>query len=398
LPNEVRVLGISLGAAIVGCFAWSGHVASIPISIVFLILLGFSRHWGDALCVALLYYLGSTWALVPGSIAFFGPHRTILTGVALWFLSALLLALPWAVFWSNHRWHRLWLIPLTFVILTLPPLGLFGWASPLLSAGVLFPGAGWLGLLATLAACSVLATPARLACLPLLALSLFCHLRYSAPAPPEGWEAVDTVFGGTGLEGPDPLAEFRSAEWIQDYARSSHAQVLFFPESSVRRWNEATDAFWESTISLLRRQGRTALLGAGITIPSSPRSTLDFLPGHDRYLNVLLARGTENGTVYIQRVPVPIGMWQPFARNGVPLRVFGKGTSQIAGQKVAVLICYEQLLPWPALVSLAEHPRVLVGVANDYWAKGTPVSGIERACLHAWGMLFRLSVLSAMNQ
>jgi hypothetical protein len=34
-----------------------------------------------------------------------------------------------------------------FLLTALPPLGIIGWASPFLSAGVLFPGTAWLGLM-----------------------------------------------------------------------------------------------------------------------------------------------------------------------------------------------------------------------------------------------------------
>jgi hypothetical protein len=36
-----------------------------------------------------------------------------------------------------------------------------------------------------------------------------------------------------------------------------------------------------------------------------------------------------------------------------------------AGYRAAVLICYEQLLTWPILTSMVDHPTAIVAVAND---------------------------------
>lgn len=61
--------------------------------------------------------------------------------------------------------------------------------------------------------------------------------------------------------------------------------------------------------------------------------------------NVILVRGAESG-VLDQRVPVPIGMWRPFAVGSVPMNLAGSATLVVAGQPAAVLICYEQFIPW----------------------------------------------------
>src|SRR6266567_6453283 len=73
------------------------------------------------------------------------------------------------------------------------------------------------------------------------------------------------------------------------------------------------------------------------------------------------------------------------------------GTLQIAGRKAAVLICYEQLLIWPVLTSFREHPDLLVGIANDYWARSTSVPDIQWACVTSWARLFHVPILWAEN-
>jgi apolipoprotein N-acyltransferase len=100
-----------------------------------------------------------------------------------------------------------------------------------------------------------------------------------------------------------------------------------------------------------------------------------------------------------QRIPIPLTMWKPLTpEDGVRLNLFGPSTiSPIDGQRAAILICYEQLLPLAALQSLYEHPTVLIGIANDYWAKDTYFPNIQSADMQAWGLLFHLPVLTSTN-
>jgi Carbon-nitrogen hydrolase len=60
-------------------------------------------------------------------------------------------------------------------------------------------------------------------------------------------------------------------------------------------------------------------------------------------------------------------------------------------------VCYEQLLVFPLLVSMAHDPDLIVGVANDWWARDTNIPAIQGQALKAWGRLFRLPVISAVN-
>jgi len=114
-------------------------------------------------------------------------------------------------------------------------------------------------------------------------------------------------------------------------------------------------------------------------------------------LNVLLARGEENTALYQERIPVPIAMWRPLSDDGVPLKLFARGTIRIHTQNAAVLICYEQVLVWPLLSSALEHPTVLLTASNDYWAKGTRIPMIQQSSAASWARLFHLPVLSATN-
>ena len=99
--------------------------------------------------------------------------------------------------------------------------------------------------------------------------------------------------------------------------------------------------------------------------------------------NTLLILGAESSTFY-QRVPVPIGMWQPFGKNGVPLRLNAPGVVRIDGQRAAVLICYEQILTYPILASMLQCPNILVGISNTFWFTGTPIPRYQANAVRAW--------------
>jgi hypothetical protein len=385
--SDYRTLASGLVAAAIGNLAWSGHAATLPLSsgLLFLVLLQTNRR--AAYAVALAYYAASTWALVPGANAFFGASSQHSQGVALWITASVLLAGPWGLFHFRTWPARFWSMPLGLAGTCLPPLGLIGWASPLTSAGMIFPGTGWLGILALVFLPAVIVRHPRLGISIAGALIAFANFIYPGDSPPPpAWEAVQTTFGRSELELPDPLREFENAEWVQKRALTSKAQIIVFPETVVPRWNDAVEAFWEPTIESLAAKGKTIILGTTIPVAGSPRR-----------LNSIIVRGASTPASFFQRVPVPISMWRPFSQAGFPLRLRGAGSIDVAGQRAGVLICYELLLTWPVLSLSLEHPTILIGAANDYWAKRTPIPAVQRVALFAWARLFRLPKLIAVN-
>jgi apolipoprotein N-acyltransferase len=90
-------------------------------------------------------------------------------------------------------------------------------------------------------------------------------------------------------------------------------------------------------------------------------------------------------------------MWRPFSRDSVPLRLNAPGVIEIDHQRAAVLICYEEMLTFPVLASMLEHPTVLVGISNTFWFDGTPIPRYQAAALRSWALLFRLPLFMAVN-
>ncbi len=318
-----------------------------------------------------------------------------------------------------------------------PPLGIIGVASPLTAAGYLFPGTRWAGLAATaflpgiVLSTQVLNGRRRGIILGLIlgfCIGFTIEARAQHPQPPEpprGWAAVDTHLGDVSA----PFRDIEAAQFIQDKAADSLASVLIFPEAVVPRWSDATAVFWRQSLDRCRARGQILLLGAGLssetTVNQDTRSRLSDLRSYDfgsavdvlrgaetlRPLtanlrstkphrealdNTLLILGAESGA-FFQRVPVPMGMWRPFSRLSVPLRLTGPGVVMIAHQRAAVLICYEQMLSFPILVSMLQHPTVIVGISNTFWVSGTPIARYQATALRSWAKLFRLPYLLAAN-
>jgi apolipoprotein N-acyltransferase len=171
-----------------------------------------------------------------------------------------------------------------------------------------------------------------------------------------------------------------------------------FPETVVPMWTAATDLFWQQTLAELRASGKTIVLGVGrpllvnFRVPRLPEQVLTT----PSYQNTVLIAGAESAIFY-QRIPVPSGMWKPFSNSGVPLNLLGPGVAQVAGERAAILICFEQLLTWPILRSMEERPSLVLAIANDHWATSTPIPRCQTTTVRTWCRLFRLPLLSATN-
>ena len=371
---------------------------------------------------AVSYYAGALWPIIPGANNFFGPDVSAIGAVVLWAFSGAALASVWPLMWSSDRRQALWRSSVALLLTVTPPLGIIGFASPLTAAGFLFPGAAWCGLLVCAIFSGALAAYPRMALLALAALAVPINMLHRNPEPLRGWQGIDTNFGPIAQGDADPVVEYRAAEWIQERSLSADAKVIVFPETVVPAWTAATEAFWQQTLARLRASGKTILLGARIPAhyQISPQQTYDFsadlaaletglsdpfppvrrslnLMAEFAYDNAVMIRGAENAD-FLQRIPVPFAMWKPFQSHGARLNMFGPGVIRIDGQRAAVLICYELLITWPALASFVDNPTVLIAVANDHWATGTPIHSFQLAAVGAWSRLFGVPAVTATNR
>ncbi|MGT2457754.1 hypothetical protein ACU4GI_33160 [Cupriavidus basilensis] len=209
-------------------------------------------------------------------------------------------------------------------------------------------------------------------------------LSHAAPAA-EGWSGSDTTYGRLGADGDDFLAAYRRLGDVQAHADAlGVAKVLVLPETLLGRYTAATARVLQDTQIQLAAKQSVLLVGA--ELPT----------GHGRMDNVLMVLG-QAPAVIRQRVPIPVGMWRPWAPESFSMHVADRGVTEIAGRRAAVLICYEQLLVFPVLVSFANGADLLVGAANDWWARDTSAPTIQRQVIDTWGRLFGVPVIRATN-
>lgn len=409
---------------LVGC-AWLAAATGIGVSLSFLPAIAFmavipviasvqhSRR--AAFLSAFAYYFAASWPLVAAAKYFLGANGSAWLVLMLWLAVGSLLAAPWALAWTMNYGQLRWRIPLALAGSAVPPLAVIGWASPLTSAGLLFPGTSWFGLVAvTLWPAWLVRSPRKATTALLVAVAAANASSPNGAGAPAGWDAVDTRFGSGSA---DPaMTEFATDTWIQRRALQSHSEVIVFPETVVPMWTDATELYWQDALDELRASGKTVVVGAGVPrqdggLPADAfGEALSVLrdgrmpisrPTPDRtdlpYLNTLLVRGAETGR-YLQRIPVPLGMWKPLNGSGVPLNLFGPAVMEVRGQRVAPLLCYETLLVWPVLQSMTKQPLTILAVANDHWALGETIPRFQRIAVAVWARLFRIHQIVAINR
>jgi apolipoprotein N-acyltransferase len=296
-------------------------------------------------------------------------------GVGLLITASAILTLPWIAFWNNDPSQRFWRIPAALLMSAVPPIGIINWASPLTAAGLLFPGTGLTGLAATAVAEAIWPVNPKTVAVGILAANLL----YLPPAQPPQIHAINTEAS------PDAFQKEESARLAIHNANSN---LTILPEGAVRRWTEATEAYWTETIDRIKATNRIALIGAGLPIPNS-----------NEFHNSALTIGANPTVRFDQRIPIPIGMWNPLGpADGVPLNLAGPGTIKLGEHRIAALICYEQLLVWPIVHSAMEKPTLIVGLSNAAWTKHTYIPAAQEAHLQSWSRLFGIPYVSAVNR
>lgn len=376
-------------SAAVGAAAWSGHLIGFLLAPLMIVLWGRARSRSEAFAVALGYYLATGRGLVIGAGVFFGDSTSLphpIPGLLLWLGYAVLISAGWTMTWGT-RAKALRLI-LALLLISIPPLGIVGGFNPLLSAGLFFPGLGWIGLcLIIIWFCVLVTIPTRtIVTLPFAAIALIANTVFRAPALPN-WSSIDTSLGpaASSSEQYDRMMHLQRAvaTWSTTHKQGS---VLVLPELVGDDWS-MNQQWWNSVDRNLKRRQQTVLLGAYVPIGNGKV-----------YENVVVSIGQVDGVKFRDRVPVPISMWKPWTNEGALAFWTESGVHRINNRQVASLICYEQLLVWPVMLSLLENPDVLVAPANDWWATHTNLPDLQRQSVQAWARLFSIPFIWSTNR
>lgn len=392
VPGASRLAFLSGLAFLLGCLSWGAAPRVLAFLPLVTLLWARSGSRRSAFVVMASYYLGASRGLLGGASVFFQDPdgmRSWWSGAVIWIAPNALLAAVWAGAWGTRFLALRALAALAIV--SAPPIGVVGWANPLTAAGDLFPGLGWLGLCLTLAlTCSIASAPT---CRVLAALGIAMAAAGAAKCigvadvTSTTWVAIDTKLGKGADDGGDGFEQMQGLQREVEgaAARAPIGAFIVLPELVAGDWS--VDRTWWSPVDrLLKKRGQTLVMGAHVAEVGSRKS-----------VNALFTIGAAAGVVMPDRVPVPVSMWRPWSDEGTRSAWFAPGVGRVGSRRVGHLVCYEQLLIWPALVSAAGSPDVLVGAANDWWARDTSIPAIQRQAVTAWGRLFGRPVVFAAN-
>lgn len=387
-----------LAGAVIGFTAWGGQTA--PISLLLLVALPvgwtFTSSRQQAGWFMWGYFLAGARGLPSGATVFFGSESPAWWGWVLWFSATLLLATPFLLAWSSRSHLKPFGFLVAVVSLIAPPLCIVGWINPISVAGVLFPGAAWLGLFATTFLFYGLAARKRayvffLAAVA-MALNIHAYQKPDAMQPPARWMGFDTHFSRLSSGGADQagnvLASLARIEWLSGVAANMPAgATLILPETLIGRYDGVAQRMLSSADVALREKNSRVLVGAEV-------------PRGEGYWNVVLVLGasTDDDRMVRQGIPVPISMWKPWADDGAEGDLFTTDqVIRVDRKSVGVAICYEQLLAYSVLKLMLQEPSILVAVGNVWWARETSIPTIQRQSIGAFSMLFGIPLITAFN-
>lgn len=391
----LRHIPFPIVGGMVGWWAWGGSssVAWLVLLLVLPVAWGLARSRWSAGALMLAYYFAGTRGLPGGVTVFFGEESSWL-GWSFCSAVCLLLTIPFVILWSaNERGHG-WRFVLAAGTSAVPPLAIIGWLNPLMVAGAIFPGFGWVGLVLTGLLLAGLAAQrwrmvAGLGLVIVLANGWAMGHTVSAP---KGWRGVDTQFSqlasGRGGDAGELLAAMDRVQWVKQFADTVPANsVWVLPETILGPYRKAEFSLQETETALTARGSR---LVVGV----------ELYRADGQYSNAAVVLGAAKGEdrVAVQNLPVPISMWKPWAKNGAVADIFGHGNViRVAGQRVGVMICYEQLLAFSGFWMMLKRPDVLVGMANVWWVKDVSIPMIQGQMMASLGRLFGVGVVKGVN-
>lgn len=380
------LLGLPVLAATIGVIAWNGEPLLLPLALLFPVLWALAPSRAGVIMVSVGYFLAASRGLPQGVANFYGSGLE--AGIALWAGAALTFVIVHAALWTSRPgWGRAVRYGVAAVLMSVPPFGIVGWAHPITAAGIVFPGWGWWGLAA--AAIGLLAMTMRvrpIAVAMLGGLWFWSVATWTSPAAPYGWVGVDTQFGG-GQNDYAGYTQHLETIAIVKAAAAEDKTVVVLPEGAAGIWTPTTERLW-----------RDALAYTDITVNAG--AVIVTAEGYD---NVMLeVSGAGARVLYRERMPVPVSMWRPWqeltgAGGGARAHFFANPVVEFAGQRVAPLICYEQLLIWPILQSALHSPDAIVATGNGWWTAETSIVAIQQTSATAWARLFGVPLIAAFN-
>lgn len=371
------------GGAVTGAVGWSGHTLALAVGFLFPALWAFAPSRRVAALVALAHFLSASRGLPVGTAIFYGSDMSM--GLVLWFATSLIFVAVHTALWTARPgWQRPVCYFFAAVLMSVPPFGIVGWVSPITAAGVLFPGWGWCGLAATATGILVMTTkfwPIAM----FLGLGAFAWsaAQWTPPTVPEGWAGINTSFQIAEAGQYADYAQHMATIAMVKEAAGEGTQTIVLPEGALGIWTAATEQLWTRELAVL-----DVTVNAGAIVIDQT--------GYDNVMVEMSGAGAE--VIYLERMPVPLSMWQPWTTSGANAHFFANPVVDFAGVSILPLICYEQLIIWPVLQSMLFDPEVMVATGNGWWTGDTNIVHIQKASAEAWASLFGLPLVLAFNR
>jgi hypothetical protein len=383
----------------------------------------FSPSFWHTFVMFLGYYLYGSQDLIANIPAFFGSK---VAGVdvlkyAIWITWALVLSLPYLVFRKKSHTHFIAAVLVVF----LPPIGIFGWMSPLNSAGHLLPNFGFIGLIMTLALMSVLAVSSILRVIYVsafvLTLSLGANLIDWLVASDKypAHNEVNLSSGATNIFALDTsvphngdtssFQDMRNVENIRTTVQTAisgrvltGATYIILPEEVIGAWRTSKSYLLGQLVHELSEKKVFLVIGADQF--HSDRHVYD-----DAAL--LLLPVFKNGVmrasshqVAFAKIPMPGGNWNFMnLGNGNTARldivgVFKPRKSEINGIPVYFSFCYEDFLIWPHLFS-SQNNQIWVSMANNWFQTDDSLAfHVQERTIRSTARLFGAKLLRSVNK
>jgi len=346
-----------------------------------------TKNKRDRFILAVVYFAAGSFGLIPGSGVFFGHGATsFLLGAVLWAGSSALLALPWV--FADAR--RPWTIIAAIGLDAIPPLGLFGWLSPLTAAGIFWPCTGYLGIIFLMT--GIVTThhflisdgKSKISIFLLSGIFLFSissnsgiGISGNSKNIPE-IKKVDTYVG----KFPKNILSVisRNKKIIDAGLRNSGNSIILFPET-IAVWQAGTAYQYENSVPT----GQTWLIGATTEKGGKKADSI-----------IIIRYGMPSQIIFRAAFPVPVSMWHPWRKGGY-IATWREPIKKIAGIKMAAIICYDQLLVWPWLEIMPGRPKIILLPRNEWWAKGTGIPVIQKNTAAAFSRLIGAKEITATN-
>jgi hypothetical protein len=387
LLNHNRSIVLIIMAIFLGWLGWNTKANAFVFLPLIIWIWAHSPNKLAAFNALFAYYLAASHGLLTGANVFF--HNPFVlpswwTGIAVWIVPNLVLAAVWGMLWSvSQQGIRLIFL---LVLISLPPLGIIGWANPLTAAGALFPSTGWVGLILLIIFLVTLAQTSDLRfVIPFILTSFVMNITQTKSLEAINWHGIDTYY----LPSKTLYDEFRRMHSLQsriekESLSSPEGTIFLLPEAVGGDWN-VNAIWWDKIAQQLKARRQTALIG------------VNHREKEHSLINKLTSIGFNQNIEFFNRVPVPLGMWRPYRDDSTKAFWWASGIAKMQNKKIASLICYEQLLIWPVLISMAAQPDILIGASNDWWARRTTIPDIQRHVTLTWGRLFQIPVVYAAN-